>query len=69
MLAGNLRWLLEAGRQVELSRASDPRDYLEPYCARFRKAGTVTWTVMLGVGPGAVLAKARKWSEREGITP
>lgn len=65
-LAGNLRWLLDEARQeFELARASTPADYLEPYHLQFRRSGTVTWRVMLGVSPGDALAKAVDWLRRE----
>ena len=70
MLAGNLRWLLDDERQeFELARASSAHAYLEPYHLGFRKSGTVTWRVMLGVSPGDALARAVDWLRREEAAP
>jgi hypothetical protein len=69
MLAGNLRWLIDAGWRVALCRYED-RDagLLDPFFAALTSPRE-NMHVQDGVSPGDALAKARAWSERERIMP
>lgn len=56
-LAGNLRWLVDAGWMVTVARHRDPLHILEPYYARLAAEDREghAWP---GVSPGDVVAKA-----------
>jgi hypothetical protein len=68
MLAGNLRWLLNAGWRVTLGRYQDRSGALEPWFARLVSARR-DMPFLDGASPGDVAAKAVEWSRREGVTP
>lgn len=67
MLAGNLRWLVDDGMEVEFGCYPDPREKLERYYVRAGRREDSLRYVFHGVNPGDAIAKA--WYARIQVHP
>jgi hypothetical protein len=69
-LAGNLRWLLDAGWRVALGRCREPHDPAQPWYLQMMIVGSAQNMRHLdGTGPGDLLARAVERLQREGAAP
>lgn len=69
-LAGNLRWLLDAGWRVAFDRYPEPHDPVQPWYLQMVIVGdTRDMHCLDGVSPGDLAARAVERSQGEGVTP
>ena len=69
-LAGNLRWLLDAGWRVSLGRYPELHDPVQPWYLQMVIVGDARDMHSIdGVSPGDLAAKAVERSRREGVVP
>lgn len=69
-LAGNLRWLLDAGWRLAIGRHRKPRDPVQPWYLEMAIGGERPDMHYLdGVSPGDLAAKAVERSQRQGVAP